>query len=329
MKSFIAALRSLVLPFGATSGQRIVLDGVNGAIVVYNSSGVEIGRLDPTTLFKVTGAQTTFNVNPNGNTFVRSVPDQGGYVAVSASPGFGGVIQLQPEDSSIGGVVFLPAAVYADSIEAGADSTPQLQLDSPRISPGGGMARFALRGQTNTSGTNNSLASLTADFETFGTVRINDTYVGEGCVANSGLTASSPGKGATESIVITSTEYEFKANRAYKVEFTGQMSASVATGVNGVARVRRHDGSDNPPTGQQINTQRFFMPATTAGLPYGTDWSCYLRIGAANITTQIALSLQGGAAYTVNISCSATAPAMFQIYDVGRAADFPFARVMT
>jgi hypothetical protein len=38
MKSFIAALRSLVLPFGATSGPRIILDGVNGQISV-NTAG--------------------------------------------------------------------------------------------------------------------------------------------------------------------------------------------------------------------------------------------------------------------------------------------------
>ena len=39
MKSAIAALRTLVLPFGATSGRRIILDGVNGLIDFYNSLG--------------------------------------------------------------------------------------------------------------------------------------------------------------------------------------------------------------------------------------------------------------------------------------------------
>lgn len=38
MRSIFAALRSLVLPYGATSGQRIVLDGVNGRISVYDSA---------------------------------------------------------------------------------------------------------------------------------------------------------------------------------------------------------------------------------------------------------------------------------------------------
>lgn len=48
MRSLIAALRSLVLPNGATSGARIVLDGVNGTITIYDSSGVGFVVLSPT-----------------------------------------------------------------------------------------------------------------------------------------------------------------------------------------------------------------------------------------------------------------------------------------
>ncbi len=49
MKSLIAALQSLVLPFGATSGRRIILDGVNGEIAVYDASGtlrLRLGGVD-------------------------------------------------------------------------------------------------------------------------------------------------------------------------------------------------------------------------------------------------------------------------------------------
>lgn len=50
MRSFLAALRTLVLPYGTTTGRRIVLDGINGIIDIFNSSNnvvVEIG--DPPT----------------------------------------------------------------------------------------------------------------------------------------------------------------------------------------------------------------------------------------------------------------------------------------
>ena len=45
MRSNLAALRTLVLPYGAT-GRRIVLDGINGAIEVYDAAGllrIELG----------------------------------------------------------------------------------------------------------------------------------------------------------------------------------------------------------------------------------------------------------------------------------------------
>lgn len=49
MKSFIAALRSLVLPFGRTSGQRIILNGDTGVIQIYDSSNNLIAELGPDT----------------------------------------------------------------------------------------------------------------------------------------------------------------------------------------------------------------------------------------------------------------------------------------
>ncbi len=59
MKSFIAALRNLVLPWGRTTGRRIVLDGDNGEILIYNAADqrvVLITSQDPPGL--VVGADT-------------------------------------------------------------------------------------------------------------------------------------------------------------------------------------------------------------------------------------------------------------------------------
>src|SRR6266498_1495031 len=50
MRSIMAALRSLVLPYGATSGQRIVLDGTTGLILIYdlnNKLRIRIGPVAP------------------------------------------------------------------------------------------------------------------------------------------------------------------------------------------------------------------------------------------------------------------------------------------
>lgn len=75
MRSFIAALRSLVLPWGATSGARIVLDGVNGRILVYDSNGALAADIIPGFGFEVW--------DPSGNLRARfSSPLAGAYSAV-------------------------------------------------------------------------------------------------------------------------------------------------------------------------------------------------------------------------------------------------------
>lgn len=48
MRSLVAALRTLVLPFGATSGGRIILDGVNATIDVFSMLGTRFVRISPT-----------------------------------------------------------------------------------------------------------------------------------------------------------------------------------------------------------------------------------------------------------------------------------------
>jgi hypothetical protein len=47
VRSVFAALRSLVLPAGATSGQRIILNGVTGRIEIYDSAGVLRALVQP------------------------------------------------------------------------------------------------------------------------------------------------------------------------------------------------------------------------------------------------------------------------------------------
>jgi hypothetical protein len=51
MRSLIAALRTLTLPWGLSSGKRIVLNGILGRISVYNSNDVETARVDADTGF--------------------------------------------------------------------------------------------------------------------------------------------------------------------------------------------------------------------------------------------------------------------------------------
>lgn len=165
MKSFMAALRSLVLPFGASTGPRIVLDGVNGRIQVFDNSGTQIGILDGVTGFKFSGNAETFLVRPDGNVFVTAVPDMGAYIQLATAAGFGGLVFFQPEDSTVAGVNFNPAAIYADTIEVPAvSSQPKLQIASPDVTgtPDLAQARIALVGQKSNSVTDDSSVDIDA-----------------------------------------------------------------------------------------------------------------------------------------------------------------------
>lgn len=53
MRSLFATLLSLVLPAGATSGPRLILDGVNAQILLYNLAGLLYGSITPAGGFQV------------------------------------------------------------------------------------------------------------------------------------------------------------------------------------------------------------------------------------------------------------------------------------
>lgn len=62
----MAALRTLTLPYGATSGGRIVLDGITGTIKLYDPNNVLILVLDPTSGFPSSSDQNFVLFDTNG-----------------------------------------------------------------------------------------------------------------------------------------------------------------------------------------------------------------------------------------------------------------------
>lgn len=65
MKSWIASLRRLVLPFGATTGQRIFLDGDTGVIQIFNASNQLEAEIAPG------GVITVYNTSLNPPAYVQ------------------------------------------------------------------------------------------------------------------------------------------------------------------------------------------------------------------------------------------------------------------
>lgn len=115
MKGSLAAiLRVLVLPFGATTGKRIVLDGINGEIDVYDAANTRVGL-----------------INENG---FRTDQSDGSYIALDPQGTFGGCeIDIQPP--TVSGITQTQAIILAGNLGAGAllDKRPYLSYEAPNI----------------------------------------------------------------------------------------------------------------------------------------------------------------------------------------------------
>jgi predicted RecA/RadA family phage recombinase len=109
MKSLIANLRNLVLPFGATSGPRIVLDGVDGEIDVYDANNNLVGQLNSNGL-KVAAGNATYIWLHEGNTFCN--------------------LEMMPVGLN-GAVTYLPGTIMVDDGTGPPDHRPEMLIHSP------------------------------------------------------------------------------------------------------------------------------------------------------------------------------------------------------
>jgi hypothetical protein len=83
MRSFLAALRTLVLPYGATTGPRVILDGIMGLIRLIGGSGSSM-ELDPTSTIPIIRFR-----GPTGTqfAFVNAPPDTNGVPQIGVNTG--------------------------------------------------------------------------------------------------------------------------------------------------------------------------------------------------------------------------------------------------
>jgi hypothetical protein len=88
MRDFFAAFRELVLPFGATTGARLILDGVNGRIEVYDANNDLVMYVDGTAgiMVPVPGDPTSFvQVWRDGNDPEFRVETPDGHIAITST----------------------------------------------------------------------------------------------------------------------------------------------------------------------------------------------------------------------------------------------------
>lgn len=139
-------------------------------------------------------------------------------------------------------------------------------------------------------------------------------------VSGASTTAVGAFIGGVETVVLTAPSRTYKAGRLYEAKFSGSISMSVAS-TPALFRVRKTDAA-----GAQFSVARFPLMGTSS---CDAGWSCYFRVGAADVTAAIALTLTGSGAGNARIDAAATSPAYFRTDDVGPATDEPNAPVLS
>lgn len=155
MRSFIAGIRRLVLPWGAITGARLVLDGTTGSIQVFNAANELIVSLDAGgvkalgtaasgsyVLMNNAGAQAQFTLNPD---------TQGGHTQIPAT---------------MEAFFFTPGGLH-----------PALEIDSPTID--GRPASSILMVGEDSLGGNQASIDFTAEVITRNTTRARMLVWGE------------------------------------------------------------------------------------------------------------------------------------------------------
>lgn len=157
MKSFIAALRNLILPFGATTGARIVLNGVNGGIQIYNSSNVLVIDISPNGIH-IQGPARQWDINASAGFLARRSPDDGTQGQILDAGFF---MRPQTPEPNTGATVGTVGQIFAaNNFPFGGSSAPYVNVVSPVYTGKPGNSSLTLQGQSQASGVNNSLATV-------------------------------------------------------------------------------------------------------------------------------------------------------------------------
>jgi hypothetical protein len=221
MRDDLANIVVLVLPAGATTGSRIVLDGIEGEIEVYDSNNVLVGLISSTAIIKALHSSGSFAaLVPSGNA---------------------SALQLRPP-SIVGHSFSSFGQVYSDTV--GTDNHPFTNINSPRIDGNDG-TQITLFGEDDDGNdrriftqadlleVDNDL-KVDSDAEILGDLTVGDDiqYSGRshdrgflGEVDSIGSSTSFIGTTETTCLAVTHT---FKAGRCYRLNFHGYVEGEGA-----------------------------------------------------------------------------------------------------
>lgn len=279
---------TLVIPTGATTGARIVLDGDTGVITVYNASDQAIAIVSPTQGFltqNATGSADFAQLTPNGTLVVGS-SDWDNPAVVSVIPN---------------------STIFAAAVNT--------------LSPGNARPGLVL-----VPGDESGSPPSQAHFDTLNSVTPCDFYLngvdqGRGIVDRVARTSNTSTVTGTEAVALTSNSVTFFAGRAYRVKVKGVVQSDV-TGDTVQLRVRKTDPSGaiylDTFTSYRVNVagdNTIFSPENAIRNDSGADVSAALVLTYA----------RGSGTGNVRVAADAVNPAYLEIWDIGASADYPSA----
>lgn len=323
---------TLVIPTGATTGERIELDGTTGQIRIYDSLDNLVVVLDGDgyQLYNALGVKVAEIFL---DAFSGSL-DLGGYYARdfrTPEPCYafmsGEGYQAGPFDltkSATSGnlqyaidpttLLYTLQTLRTGVLSATLDHEARVQLVSQRsVNP-----RVWVDG-----GSSSDYAELIVT----GDLRLGPsfTYQGRGWFDFQAITASSGGVTVTESIAYSSSTVSFRDQRAYRVSIKGYVQSNTA---NDTVRLRIRKNST---AGQQLYDSFTGLIVTAANVQTAYNAEIIIRnVSGATITDFLVVTyLRGSGAGTVFVGANATNPAWIRIEDIGPASQYPAVNAIT
>lgn len=355
MKSAIASLRSLTLPFGATSGARIVLDGVNGVIRIYDTNGNLALELTPEILTGIYIGEAGFIVydDAGNHRILMSAPPalgaagidldsgsaaelangNGGTIAVTDTGGLSAnFMQIHPGDTGHGTLRF--NLISANSDNSG-KSFMQVEVT---------LDIAALKPYIDLSGTSAPSAQQRPDVIVsdlyYGTpgasVGIEPTRLGQyprGIIAigeNASDVVLSTTAG-TFTQIVESDSFDVVAGEIYRVEYTGGDNLLIGGSGFGLSdswwhKFQRSVGGGAYGDGAGMTTPKLVARLESAAgtrKPIPSHTAYYYPAGSASVKVRLVATKAAGAAtvtstYTAS-SGLGTAPHRITVEHIGQA----------
>lgn len=297
----------LTIPSGATSGRRIVINGVTGEILVYDENDVIIAKVSP---------DISEDGQHPGGFWTRdfSFPD----------PIFGeltgGVLSwnsLTNQANQAGSISWVDNAGVNQTYMVLSSGAYRL-TDEP--------AWITLESTSNTRTVPRVIISDNGagrcDLDVSGDFILDNIDQGRGLVGWIAKRTNTLGLVA-EALIATTTTFDFVNNRAYEVEIKGLVSSTIASD-RVTVRARRTGVAGAIAIDSMAS---FTIPAINANVIFSLK-ATVVNVTGADITNTVMCltALRSAGTGTVGVTADATNPASVTVRDIGLAVDYPLAR---